>query len=71
MAKHCFRNTKLEDLHAADRIDDEEARPQEGQSKRPAALSLVRLDLPNQHAVARMILCENGSPRKVFGNYSL
>ena len=24
MAKHCFRNTKLEDLHGADRIDDEE-----------------------------------------------
>ena len=26
IAKHCFRNTKLEDLHAADRIDDEEMR---------------------------------------------
>ena len=26
MAKHCFRNTKLEDLRATDRIDDEEMR---------------------------------------------
>ena len=32
-----------------------EARPQEGQSKRAAALSLVRSDLPSQHVIARMM----------------
>jgi hypothetical protein len=24
MAQHCFRNTELENLHAADKIDDED-----------------------------------------------
>ena len=43
-----------------------EARPQESQSERAAALSLVGLDLPNQHAIARMVLRENASRRKVL-----